>query len=419
MNSSKKYAKIKLACYSSNVTQAIVINLSPLLFITFRDTYGLTYSELGFLILVNFLSQLAIDLVFTLFSHRFNIPLTVKLMPIFSMLGLIIYGLSPFILGSELYIGLILGTVIFSAGSGLGEVLLSTIVGAIPAENPDREMSKLHSIYAWGSVFSVLATTLMIYAFGDKYWPLIPLIYALLPLCSFIMYLGAELPPMETPEKLSGALGMFKNLTVWICFGAIFFGSVAENIMSQWSSGFLERGLGISKLLGDILGVAGFALMLGIARTLYANIGKKIERVLLLGGLGAVTAFALCIFTNNPIIGIAACALAGLSTSMLWPGSLIVAAEKLPSAGVFIYAVMAAGGDLGASLGPQIVGIVTDAAMLSPTLLELAEKLSLTPDMLGMKLGFAVGALFPLVGIIIYAYLLRQKNKSIKAKRTE
>ncbi len=409
-----RFTRIKIACYSSNVTQAIVINLSPLLFITFRDIYGLSYSSLGFLILINFLSQLAIDIVFTLFSHKFNIPLTVKLMPVFSMTGLLIYGFSPLIFGEAVYAGLIIGTVVFSAGSGLGEVLLSTIFGAIPADNPDREMSKLHSVYAWGSVFSVLTTTFMIYILGDKLWPVIPIVYSLLPLFSFLMYLNAELPLMETPEKLSGTLGLFKNQTVWICVAAIFFGSVAENIMSQWSSGFLERGLGITKLYGDILGVAGFALMLGIARTLYANFGRKIERVLLLGGIGACFSFLLCIISNNPVVCIFACALAGLSTSMLWPGSLIVAAEKMPTAGVFVYAVMAAGGDLGASLGPQLVGLVTDTAMLSPTLLAFAERLSLTPDQFGMKLGYAVGMLFPLAGIIIYAHLIKSKNRQLK-----
>ncbi len=409
--SKNKYLRTKLACYSSNITMAIVTNLSPLLFITFRELYGLSYSLLGSLIVINFVSQLSIDVIFSLFSHRFNIPKVVKLMPLFSFLGLVLYGLAPFIFPNNIYAGLALGTLVFSTGSGLGEVLISPIIGAIPAENPDREMSKLHSIYAWGSVFSVLLTTLLIYILSDSLWPVIPFIYALLPLVSLFMYAVADIPEMETPKRLSGALGMLGKSGVWLCIGSIFFGSVAENIMSQWSSGYLERGLGMSKLEGDILGVAGFALTLGIARTLYAKYGKKIERILLLGGIGAVTAFALCIISNNPIIGVLSCALAGLSTSMLWPGSLIVAAERYPESGVFIYAIMAAGGDLGASVGPQIVGLVTDDVMLSDAFKGIANTLCLTSEQLGMKAGLLAGMIFPLIGIIIYSRLLKDKNQ--------
>jgi MFS family permease len=108
-----------------------------------------------------------------------------------------------------------------------------------------------------------------------------------------------------------------------------------------------------------------------------------------------------------------ACGFTGLATSMLWPGSLIVASDRFPTAGVFIYAIMAAGGDLGASVGPQLVGLITDASIEMPSLIALAEKLCLSPDQLGMKLGLLVGMLFPLVGIFVYSYIWKNlKNKN-------
>ena len=96
---------------------------------------------------------------------------------------------------------------------------------------------------------------------------------------------------------------------------------------------------------------------------------------------------------------------------MMWPGSLIVVADRFPAGGVFIYAMMAAGGDLGASLGPQLVGVVTDAVKAWPVTAALAAEYDLAPDQLGLKLGLLVGMLFPLVAIFIY-HRQRKQNKA-------
>ncbi|MBQ8338783.1 MAG: MFS transporter, partial [Oscillospiraceae bacterium] len=147
-----KFKRLKYACYSSNVSMSVAGNLSPVLFLTFKEMYGVSYSLLGLLILVNFVTQLGIDLVFSFFSHRFNISKTVKTMPIITIVGLLIYALWPFVFPNSVYVGLLIGTVVFSVSAGLGEVLISPVIAAIPAKEPEHEMSKLHSIYAWGVV---------------------------------------------------------------------------------------------------------------------------------------------------------------------------------------------------------------------------------------------------------------------------
>ena len=90
----------------------------------------------------------------------------------------------------------------------------------------------------------------------------------------------------------------------------------------------------------------------------------------------------------------------------------IIASERFPTGGVFIFAMMASGGDLGASVGPQLVGVVTDAVIANPAISEFALSLALTPEQLGMKLGMLVGMLFPLAGIPLYLHLWKGKNKS-------
>ena len=138
--------------------------------------------------------------------------------------------------------------------------------------------------------------------------------------------------------------------------------------------------------------------------------------MLFLGAVGAAVCYLVCGAVNIPVIGLFACAFTGFCVSMLWPGCLIVASDKFPQGGVFIYAMMAAGGDMGASVGPQLVGLVADGVIASKTGGELAVKLGLTVEQLGMKAGMLVGMLFPLVGIFLYFALWRSKKKGQNAR---
>ena len=407
----EKFTRLKWACYTTNVTMSVVGNLSPVLFLTFREQYGISFSLLGLLVLINFCTQLGIDLIFSFFSHRFNISKTVKLTPVIAVVGLALYGVLPVLFPSAAYFGIVAGTLVFSAASGLAEVLISPVIAAIPAKDPDREMSKLHSVYAWGVVGVVIVATVYLLLTPADFWFLLPLLFALVPLLSAFLFSRVRIPDMETPEQTTGALHLLKNKGIWLSVFAIFIGGAAECTMAQWASGYLEHALQIPKVYGDIFGVALFAVALGLGRSLYARIGKNIERTLLLGAIGATVCYALAAVSPFPLIGLLACAFTGFCTSMLWPGNLVVASGRFPAGGVFIYALMAAGGDLGASLVPQAVGIVTDTVAQNSFFVSLAADLSLSPEQMGMKVGMLIGALFPLVGIPVYAALIKGKKK--------
>ena len=404
------YKRLKLACYTTNISMSVVGNLSPVLFLTFRSLYGISYSLLGLLVLINFVTQLTIDLIFSFFSHKFNIAKTVKFTPLLTSIGLLLYALAPVIFPQNIYLGLAVGTVVFSVSGGLSEVLISPVIAEIPAKDPDREMSKLHSIYAWGVVFVIIFSTIFLLLFKSQNWQILAFILMLVPIFSSILFAGTEIPPIETPEKATGALHLLGNRGVWLCVLAIFLGGATECTMAQWASGYLEGALGIEKVWGDIFGVAIFSLMLGMGRTIYAKKGKNIENVLFLGALGASVCYVTAALSDMPVIGLIACALTGFCVSMLWPGSLIVASERFPQGGVFIFAMMAAGGDLGASIGPQLIGIITDAVAASPKLYEFALNISLSQEQLGMKLGMLVAAIFPICAIPVYHYLQKSKK---------
>lgn len=408
MTEARKYTRLKAACYFNSISMSVIANLSPLLFLGFHDLYGISYSLLGLLVLINFSTQLAVDLLLSFFSHKLNVSIMLKMTPMLAVAGLCVFAAAPFMFPTAPFAGLLIGTLIFSAAGGLSEALISPVIAAIPSKDPDREMSKLHSVYAWGVVAIVPLCSLFLLAFGKESWMWLSLGAALIPLTAVLLSLGTVLPPMKgEAEGGSEARKHFKNPTLWLCTVAIFLGGAVECTMAQWASGYLEGALGIDKIYGDVFGVALFGLMLAIGRTLYSKFGKQPERILFFGAIGSLSCYLAAALSPHPIIGLIACAMTGLCSSMLWPGTLIVSAQRIPTGGVLLYALMAAGGDLGASVGPQLVGAVADAAAGMTGLLD---KLSMTPDELGLRLGMLVASLFPLAAIFAFRALKKSGN---------
>lgn len=410
---SLNYQRTKYACYSSYFTMTSAFCLPPLLFVTLREMYGISYTLLGTLVLVNFCTQLTVDLIFTFLSKHFNIKQTVKIMPLITTAGLIIYALIPTFFPKIAFAGLFLGTMIFSVAAGLSEVLISPIVAAIPSKNPQREMSLLHSFYAFGVVSVVLFSSVFLRVFGHDKWMYLTIFFALLPIVTTVMFTISPFPDMDGTENASVADKSKQKYTgLLICVMCIFFGSCAENVMSNWLSSFLEKALNIEKSLGDILGVAVFAVLLGLGRIAYSRFGKNIGRVLLFGMVGAAVSYITAGLSSGIVPAFIACAFTGLFTSMLWPGTLILMEENIPGAGVAAFALMAAGGDLGASVAPQLMGIVIDKVSVSNFALQMGEKLSLSAEQIGLKAGMIVTALFPILGTAAVITAIRYFKKA-------
>ncbi|MBP3938108.1 MAG: MFS transporter [Clostridia bacterium] len=407
----KNYTRTKRACFYTYLAMSSVFSLPPMLFVTFRETYGISYTLLGTLVLINFCTQLIIDLIFTFFSKYFNIKLTIRLMPLLTSLGLTVYALVPTFFPDFAYAGFVLGTVIFSVAAGLCEVLLSPLVAALPSENPEKDMSMLHSLYAYGVVTVVLVSTLFLKFFGTQNWMYLTLFWAALPVASFVLFSTSPMPDMNLSESESSGKKKKRLGSMWLCVLCIFFGSAAENAMTNWISGYVENALGISKVTGDILGMALFAVCLGVGRTAYAKKGKDITSVLIGGMAGALLCYLIAGLSPHPTAAMVACVLTGLYTSMLWPGTLILMEEYFPTPGVAAYALMAAGGDFGGSIAPQMLGAVVDAVSQSSWAASFAPTVSVTTEQLGMKVGMLTASIFPLLGLVVLAVIVKKFKK--------
>lgn len=405
--------RLKCACYFNNLSIAVVGTLSPMLFLTFHDLYNISYTKLGFLVLINFSTQLCVDLLMSLISKRIKTGPLIRSMPFFTMAGFALFGFAPFIPFWDVYPWLVCGTVLFSLSAGLNEVFTSPIIASIPADNPEKEMSKLHSVYAWGTVGVVAVSTLFLLVFGNENWQWLPFLYISVPFFAFLLFIGVEIPILSHGEKKDTPSQIKEKKRLALCVLAMFLCGASECTMAQWSSGYLERVLSISKTLGDILGVAMFGVMLAFGRTLYSRFGGHISTILLFSSIGAVVCYIVVALCPIPALTIVFCALCGLCVSMLWPGTLILMANVCPGASVVAYALMAAGGDLGAAFGPQLVGVMTDFSGTSEGVGIIANRLGITAEVLGMKGSMFISSIFPILAsvvFLIFKKMEKQKN---------
>ncbi len=415
-----KYKRTKYTCYFTYLAMSSVFSLPPLLFATFRELYGISYTLLGTLVLINFCTQLGIDLIFSFLSKYFNIHKTLRIMPLLTAAGLCLYALIPMIQPNYAYIGLVIGTILFSVAAGLGEVLISPTVAALPSDTPDKDMSTLHSLYGYGLVGVVLISTVVLKFIGNQYWTYLTFFWASLPVIASILLMTAKLPEMDVShEKTEKVRSKHRTIGLILCMMCIFLGACAENTMSNWISVYTENVLHMPKVWGDIFGMCLFAVLLALTRTAYAKFGKNIFKVLCWSMAGAAVLYVFVALSPNDILSLIACVGLGICTSMLWPGTLILMEEKIPMLGVAAYALMAAGGDLGASVAPQTLGIIVDNISVSEWAINLANTLSLSPEDIGFKMGMLIAAIFPILGLILLAFIKKHFQIKSNKKKTQ
>ena len=411
---SASYKLTKYTCFFTYPALTPLFILPPILFLTFRQMYGVSYTLLGTLVLTNFCVQLGVDLFFSFFTLPCDHKNILRATPLLTVVGMLVYALIPTFFPDFAYGGLLIGTVIFSISSGLNEVFLSPTLASLPTDNLDRDMSIMHSLYGYASVVIVLISTVFLQVFGRENWVCLVLFWAVFPLICFVLFCLAPLPDIVTSQPTSQSSAKRKTKGLILCLTCISLGSAAENTMTNWVSVYMERTLQIPKALGDTLGLATFALLLAVTRSLYAKFGKCIYPVLLTGMTGAVVCYLAAGLSSSGIVAIIACVLTGICTSMLWPGTLLLMEEQFPNPGIAAYALMAAGGDFGASVAPQGMGIVTDWVAAGDWAARMGERFGLSAEQIGIKAGMLCTALFPFIGIFVLLYMRKFFGLSAK-----
>ena len=384
-----KYQKTIYACFIGYVVQAVVNNFVPLLFLTFEKTYGIPLGKITMLITLNFGVQLIVDLLSAGFVDKIGYRVSIVIAHAASALGLIGLVVLPNLL-PDAYTGILLSVMIYAIGGGLIEVLISPIMESCPTDNKEKAMSLLHSFYCWGHVAVVLISTCFFKIFGIENWKILACVWAIIPIVNGLIFTKAPIAPLvEEGETGMTILDLCREKMFWILLLMMVCAGASEQAVSQWASTFAEKGLGVSKAIGDLAGPMAFAILMGSARAFYGKFGDKIDldKFMVGSGLLCIASYLMISLSPLPQLSLLGCAICGLSVGIMWPGSFSKAAAVMRNGGTAMFALLALGGDLGCSGGPTLVGYVSSifsedlkkgifAAIVFPVLLIVGTVLS-------------------------------------------
>ena len=355
------YNHTMYACFIGYIVQAIVNNFVPLLFLTFQATYNIPLSKITMLVTINFGLQLLIDLLSVSFVDRIGYRASMLLAHICAAVGFLLLTILPEIF-SDPFIGLLIAVTIYAIGGGLLEVLVSPVMEACPTDNKEKAMSLLHSFYCWGHVGVVLLSTLFFKLFGIENWKILAVLWAIVPIINTILFTKVPMASLiEEGETGLTIPQLFSKKIFWLFLLIMVCAGASEQSVSQWASTFAEKGLGVSKTIGDLALPMAFAILMGTSRAFYGKYGERInlDLFMIYSGILCVISYLCIALVPSPIFGLIGCALCGLSVGILWPGSFSKASASIRGGGTAMFALMALAGDLGCSSGPTLVGMVS------------------------------------------------------------
>ena len=393
MTKQKNYNKTLIACYLGFVTQAISANFTPLLFLTFKSTYGITLEKIAMIPLVFYLTQLLIDLAATKFADKIGYRTCVVASQVLSSIGLVLMAILPEVLPVP-FLGILISVVLYAVGSGLIEVLVSPIVEACPFENKDGMMSLLHSFYCWGAMSVISGSTLFFAVFGVENWKILTFVWGLVPLYNTFNFINCPIERLVEDGKSMGISRLLKTPIFWLMIILMVCSGASEATMSQWTSAFTESAIGVSKTVGDLAGPCLFAMFMGISRMLYGKFSKKLDltKVMLVCGIMCAGCYLLASLSRLPILGLTGCALCGLAVGIMWPGTISISSQKCPRGGTEMFAFLALAEDLGATVSPTMVGSLSEMAGGN------------------LKTGLFAATLFPII-LVVGLIILRSVKK--------
>ncbi|MDF2942953.1 MAG: Major Facilitator Superfamily transporter [Herbinix sp.] len=406
------YRSTTYACYRGYITQAIINNLAPLLFIIFQTNYSISYERLGQLVLINFATQLLTDVWATKYADHFGYRKCMVIAHALCAVGLLSLGLLPQVMPSP-YLGLILSVMLYAIGGGLLEVIVSPIIEALPNENKEASMSLLHSFYCWGQMAVVLISTLLLWMLGRDLWFILPILWSLFPLYNLFKFLQVPLLSLVTDGTGMKLKELFTFPTFYLALLLMICAGASELTMSQWSSLFAEKGLQLPKLYGDLLGPGLFAFFMAIGRTIYGYYGERLplKSCMFASSILCVITYLVTVFSPYPMLSLFACSLCGISVSLMWPGTFSLASAAFPRGGTLMFGILAICGDLGCSFGPWLAGKISDTVQTTGRILSFWRNSSLDLEQIGLRSGILAAVFFP---ILIAISLLIFKRKHVK-----
>ena len=389
------YRKTKTACYLGFVTQAIVANFTPLLFMAFHREYKIPLASMALIPAVFYIVQLITDLLCAKFKN-INYRKSIIASAITAAIGLIGLAFLPELFHNPM-IGILICVSIYAVGSGLIEVLCSPIIEACPFPNKEGMMSLLHSFYCWGAVGVIVGSTIFFTLFGLENWRILTCLWALIPLYNIFNFATCPIEPIVQDSEGLSMGQLLKNRMFWIFIILMVAAGASESTMAQWTSAFAEASLGVDKAIGDLAGPCGFAFCMGISRLWYGKKGQDLDlsSYMIVSGILCVVAYLTASLSSVPLISFAGCMISGLAVGIMWPGSISITSARILGGGTALFALLALAGDLGGTLGPSLVGFYTESES-------------------DIQNGILAASIFPIILIVSLILIRYRRVKAIK-----
>ncbi len=391
------------ASFLGYITQAIMLNFPPLLFVFFGEEFGISPIQITLLICANFVLEILVDIIASKYAEKWGYRKLVICADAFAILGLTTMAIASLALPDSLVFGgLIVAMALCGIGGGLMEVLISPIVEACPTKNKAGFMSLLHSFYCWGQFAVVLLSTIFFKTIGIDKWHIMAFIWTIIPLIGLILFTFAPINHLVEEGKGAKLGSLLKSFTFWLFLIMMLCAGASELTMSQWASYFAESGLGVEKWVGDLLGPCIFALAMALTRVLYAKASEKIrlDTAVFISAIICFGTYVLALASKNPILSLVGCATCGFGCGVLWPATYSLASSRIPNGGVLMFGVLALLGDAGCLVGPAIAGSVSSAFEND------------------IRYGFAATLIFPaLMAISSLILIIRRRKQSAVSRQ--
>jgi len=409
------YKHTTFACYRGYITQAIVNNLAPLFFYIFYTSFDITYEKLSFLIIANFATQLITDFFATKYADRFGYRKCMVAAHGLCFIGLVMLGTLPFIMNDP-YTGLIISVVIYAIGGGLLEVIVSPIIEALPNENKAGSMSLLHSFYCWGQMGVVFLSTFALWILEKDLWFILPILWSLFPLYNMFKFFHVPILPLIKEGEGMKVNDLFSSYAFYLFMLLMICAGASELTMSQWSSFFAEKGLGVPKLAGDLLGPGLFAFYMAIGRVLYGILSQRIpiKKCLTACSILCIVTYLVTALSFSPLLSLISCSLTGITVSVMWPGTFSLASETFPKGGTILFGILAICGDIGCSLGPWITGMISGYFTKNARSASFFAERGFDVTQAAIRIGLSAALIFPVSMLIGLLFAKKENTTMIK-----
>ena len=393
MNSSRLLTNL---CYAAMMSLAIGINLLPIFLVTIQHSFpgaqgaGLTQEQLGRIASVTFIGLVASIFITGPLADRFGAKLFAIAGNVMLVAGLIVTAWSP------TYEVLLCANFLLGLGAGTLDMVLSPVVSALNPEERTGSMNWLHSFYCVGATLTVLAGSAAL-QYGIS-WRTASLLLIILPALLSFAFITQKFPDLtEESSERTPLSELGRNPWFIGSLLAIFLGGATELGMAQWLPAYAELSLKFPQWVGAAA-LFFFSVAMAIGRMGIGALSQRIDSfVIMAWGCGfSVILFLIGSFSPNGVLALAACVLAGLTGSCLWPTMLAVTADKFPNGGATMFGALAAFGNAGGIFMPWLVGLIADKSNL--------------------HYGLAISATAPFFMLPIVIFLGRAHKSTIKVQ---